>query len=45
LRRIGYDDALSVEVFGRGLKDMPPEQAAKLGFDAAIRVMHKAGVI
>src|SRR6185312_2037958 len=28
LQTIGYTDALSVEVFGRGLNKMPPEQAA-----------------
>src|SRR5579863_8329376 len=26
LRQIGYEDSLSIEVFGRGLKQMPPEQ-------------------
>jgi sugar phosphate isomerase/epimerase len=44
LKRIGYSDALSVEVFGRGLKFMPPEEAAKLGLDSAKRVFHKAGL-
>ncbi len=44
LKKIGYEDALSVEVFGRGLKDMAPEQAAKLGLDSARAVFKKAGV-
>ena len=44
LKTIGYQDALSVEVFGRGLKDMPPEQGARLGLDTARAVMRKAGV-
>jgi sugar phosphate isomerase/epimerase len=44
LKKIGYADALSVEVFGRGLKFMPPEEAAKLGIDSAKRVFQKAGV-
>lgn len=44
LKKIGYEDALSVEVFGRGLKEMPPEQGAKLGLEAAVRVMREAGV-
>jgi sugar phosphate isomerase/epimerase len=44
LQKIGYTDALSVEVFGRGLKFMPPEEAAKLGLDSARRVFHKAGL-
>jgi len=45
LKKIGYEDALSVEVFGRGLKDMPPEQGARLGYEAAVSVMKKAGVV
>lgn len=44
LKQIGYQDALSVEVFGRGLKEMPPEQGARLGYDAAINTMRAAGV-
>jgi len=44
LKRIGYDDALSVEVFGRGLKEMPPEEGARLGYEAAIKTMRAAGV-
>ncbi|MES1257352.1 MAG: sugar phosphate isomerase/epimerase family protein [Acidobacteriota bacterium] len=45
LKKTGYEDGLSVEVFGRGLKEMPVEQAARLGCEAAMRVMHDAGVI
>lgn len=44
LQQIGYNDALSVEVFGRGLNKVPPEQAAKMGLDAALGVFRKAGV-
>lgn len=44
LQKIGYTDALSVEVFGRGLKDIPPEQAAKLGLTSSLAVFRKAGV-
>jgi sugar phosphate isomerase/epimerase len=44
LQKIGYADALSVEVFGRGLKEMPVEEAARLGFEAATRTMRDAGV-
>jgi sugar phosphate isomerase/epimerase len=44
LHEIGYQDALSVEVFGRGLKDMTPEQGARLGLETARTVMRKAGV-
>lgn len=43
LQRIGYDDALSVEVFGR-TKDMTPQAAAKAGLDSSLAVFHKAGV-
>ena len=43
LQQIGYQDALSVEVFGRA-KDMTPEDAAKLGLETSRAVMRKAGV-
>jgi sugar phosphate isomerase/epimerase len=45
LRQIGYNDGVSVEVFGRGLKEMPPEEGARLGFEYASRVMRGAGVL
>lgn len=45
LKRIGYADAMSVEVFGRGLKDMTPDAAAKLGADTAKTAMRRAGVL
>ena len=45
LQKIGYVDGVSTEVFGRGLRDMPPEQAAKLGLESTRAVMHKAGVL
>ncbi len=44
LQKIGYQDALSVEVFGRGLSKFPPEVAAKMGLDASLAVFKKAGV-
>lgn len=44
LKTIGYEDALSVEVFGRGLKAMTPEQGAKLGLESARGVLRKAGI-
>lgn len=44
LQQIGYTDALSVEVFGRGLNKMTPEQAAQLGLKASLAVFRKAGV-
>jgi sugar phosphate isomerase/epimerase len=44
LQKIGYEDSLSVEVFGAGLKELPPEQSAKLCFDASVAVFQKAGI-
>jgi sugar phosphate isomerase/epimerase len=44
LHEIGYQDALSVEVFGRGLKDMTPEAGARLGLETSLVAMHRAGV-
>ena len=43
LQKIGYRDALRVEVFGR-LKNVSPEQAAKMGLAASLAVFRKAGV-
>ncbi len=43
LQKIGYRDALSVEVFGR-TKGMTPKEAAKAGLDASVAVFKKAGV-
>src|SRR5713226_10335857 len=33
LKEIGYADGVSPEVFGRGLKEMPPEEGAKMGLE------------
>ena len=44
LKEIGYADGVSPEVFGRGLKDMPPEQGARMGLETTQAVMRKAGV-
>jgi sugar phosphate isomerase/epimerase len=44
LQKVGYADALSVEVLGRGLRQMPPEEGARLGLETARKVMEKAGV-
>ena len=43
LQTIRYNDALSVEVFGR-TKDMTPERAAQAGLDTSLAVFRKAGV-
>jgi sugar phosphate isomerase/epimerase len=45
LRKIGYSGGVSPEVFGRGLKDIPPEQGARLGLETTQAVMRKAGVL
>jgi sugar phosphate isomerase/epimerase len=44
LKQIGYKDAVSPEVFGRGLKDMPLDQAAKITCDATKKLMGELGV-
>lgn len=44
LRKIGYQDFVSIEVFGRFLRDMTPEEDARRGLEAARAVMRKAGV-
>jgi sugar phosphate isomerase/epimerase len=44
LQKIGYADGISPEVFGRGLKDMPPDKGAGLGLKYTLEVMKKAGV-
>jgi sugar phosphate isomerase/epimerase len=44
LQKIGYEDSLSVEVFGRGLKEMAPAQSAKLCLDYGRRALEKAGI-
>ncbi len=43
LKKIGYNDGLSPEVFGR-LNGKTPEEAAKMGLESARAVMKKAGV-
>jgi sugar phosphate isomerase/epimerase len=45
LQKIGYKGGVSPEVFGRGLKDMPPEEGARLGLETTTAVMKKAGVL
>jgi hypothetical protein len=36
---------VSPEVFGRGLKEMAPEEGARLGLETTASVMRKAGVL
>ena len=45
LKKIGYTGGVSPEVFGRGLKEMPPEEGARLGLETTTAVMKKAGVL
>lgn len=44
LKQIGYEDGVSPEVLGRIPADMPAEEGAKMGLDASLAVMRKAGV-
>lgn len=39
LRKIGYDDGVSPEVFGRGLKEMDPAAGAALGLKSTQKAM------
>jgi sugar phosphate isomerase/epimerase len=45
LRQIGYQDSLSIEVFGRGLKQMPPEKSAAMCLEYGQRALQNAGII
>lgn len=45
LKKVGYADAVSPEVFGRGLKDMAREDGVRLARETALAVMKSAGVI
>jgi sugar phosphate isomerase/epimerase len=45
LKKIGYADGVSPEIFGRGLKEMQPEEGARLGLKTTTDVMRKAGVL
>ena len=45
LQKIGYEDSLSVEVFGRGLKEMVPGDAARLCLEAGRATLNKAGIL
>jgi sugar phosphate isomerase/epimerase len=44
LEKIGYRDGLSPEIFGRGLKNMAPEEGARLGLRMSAQVMRAAGI-
>ena len=44
LKKIGYADAVSPEVFGRGLREMSAEDGAALGLEWTRRTMRHAGI-
>ncbi len=44
LKEIGYADATSPEVFGRGLKDMPLAEATSLVYRESLKLMRSLGV-
>jgi sugar phosphate isomerase/epimerase len=44
LKKIGYQDSLSIEVFGRGLKEMPPNESALLCLSYGRSALKKAGI-
>jgi sugar phosphate isomerase/epimerase len=44
LQKIGYNDSLSVEVFGRGLKEKPPEESALLCLSYGRAALKRAGI-
>lgn len=44
LRKIGYQDAVSPEVLGRGIKDMPLEEGVRMGYDSTAPLLRTAGV-
>ncbi|HXE64813.1 MAG TPA: sugar phosphate isomerase/epimerase family protein [Bryobacteraceae bacterium] len=44
LKQIGYEDGISPEVLGRIPATMSAEEGAKLGLDASLAVMRKAGI-
>jgi sugar phosphate isomerase/epimerase len=44
LNKIGYADGDSPEPLGRIPTEMAPEEAARLGLEATVAVMKKAGV-
>ena len=45
LKQIGYQDAISVEVFGKFLLKMTPEAAAREALETSQAVMRKAGIV
>jgi len=44
LKQVGYEDGISPEALGRIPADTPPEEGARMGLEASLKIMHKAGV-
>ena len=44
LRKIGYDDVVSVEVFDRGVQSMDPEKCIPLAYQRTLQALQEAGV-
>jgi sugar phosphate isomerase/epimerase len=44
LKQIGYTGGMSPEIFGRGLKDKTPEEAARLALTGSLQVLGAAGI-
>lgn len=44
LKQIGYEDGISPEVLGRIPADVSAEEGAKMGLEASLAVMRKAGI-
>lgn len=44
LQKIRYEDGCSPEVFGAGLRDRTPEEAARAALEGSLKVMRVAGV-
>jgi sugar phosphate isomerase/epimerase len=45
LKKIGYSDGLSPEIFGHNLKEVPPEEGARLGLKWTQELMRKHGAL
>jgi sugar phosphate isomerase/epimerase len=45
LKRIGYTDGVSPEIFGHGLRQTPPEEGARTGLKWTQEIMRKYGVL
>ncbi|MCW5963454.1 MAG: sugar phosphate isomerase/epimerase [Bryobacterales bacterium] len=44
LRKIGYEDGVSPEVLGRGIKEMPLEEGVRMGYHTTAAALRSAGI-